>query len=252
MAVGRSRAVSYEWRSSRAIGAERKELTVLIARQNGRPSARHATPPVPIFSASAFPLLRPILKDARRLVPEFGGCPSSLASPSTRLPHWTMAETSSVVKDQPPPIAEPSVAPESSPRPATSWTWHDRLEHARHKVTSKEGWLGDYNCEYLTFCVVLSQPTHSRSDAWLCTPSLPFSRRQRSPPPFYALHAELPLLLAITTGFQHSLAMLAGLITPPIIFASALGLDASTSAYMISASLIGCGRTLNPPSDAEG
>ena len=60
-------------------------------------------------------------------------------------------------------------------------------------------------------------------------------------PPFYALDSELPLLLALACGLQHALAMLAGLITPPIIFASALSLDAETSAYMISASLIGCG-----------
>lgn len=74
-------------------------------------------------------------------------------------------------------------------------------------------------------------------------PTLPFMRaRRRTGPPFYALHAELPLLLAITTGFQHALAMLAGLITPPIIFASALNLDAALSAYMVSASLIGCGK----------
>jgi len=60
-------------------------------------------------------------------------------------------------------------------------------------------------------------------------------------PPFYALDADLPLILAISSGLQHALAMLAGLITPPIIFASSLSLDAPTSAYMISASLIGCG-----------
>ena len=48
-------------------------------------------------------------------------------------------------------------------------------------------------------------------------------------------------LLAAASGLQHALAMLAGLITPPIIFASALSLDSATSAYMISASLIGCG-----------
>lgn len=45
----------------------------------------------------------------------------------------------------------------------------------------------------------------------------------------------------MASGLQHALAMLAGLITPPIIFASTLMLDAQTSAYMISASLIGCG-----------
>ena len=49
------------------------------------------------------------------------------------------------------------------------------------------------------------------------------------------------MLLAIANGLQHSLAMLAGLITPPIIFATTLNLDAALSSYMISASLIGSG-----------
>ncbi|KAJ7616438.1 xanthine/uracil permease [Roridomyces roridus] len=99
-----------------------------------------------------------------------------------------------------------------------------RVSSIKRKVTTREGWLGDYDY------------------AWLCTPTLPFgnSRKTRLPP-FYALDAELPLLLAMASGLQHALAMLAGLITPPIIFASALGLDSATSAYMISASLIGCG-----------
>ncbi|KAF7295977.1 hypothetical protein MKEN_01412300 [Mycena kentingensis (nom. inval.)] len=92
----------------------------------------------------------------------------------------------------------------------------------KDKVTTKQGWLGDYDY------------------AWLCTPTLPVASKARQPP-FFGLHEPMPLLLAIFTGLQHALAMLAGLITPPIIFASALSLDASTSAYMISASLIGCG-----------
>jgi hypothetical protein len=69
-------------------------------------------------------------------------------------------------------------------------------------------------------------------------------KRRSRPPPFYALDADLPLVLAITSGLQHALAMLAGLITPPIILAASLNLDAETSAYMISASLIGCGTYL--------
>ncbi|KAJ7057415.1 xanthine/uracil permease [Mycena amicta] len=108
--------------------------------------------------------------------------------------------------------------PTPSPRPSM-------LERAKEKVTTRHGWLGDYDY------------------AWLCTPTLPFgnlSSKSRQPP-FYALHEEMPLILAISTGLQHALAMLAGLITPPIIFASALSLDPRTSAYMISASLIGCG-----------
>ncbi|KIY68433.1 xanthine/uracil permease [Cylindrobasidium torrendii FP15055 ss-10] len=97
-----------------------------------------------------------------------------------------------------------------------------RIGQYKEKVTTRHGWLGDYDY------------------AWLCMPTLPYMKTRRQPP-FYGLDDELPLVLAITSGFQHALAMLAGLITPPIIFASALGLDSALSAYMISASLISCG-----------
>ncbi|KAG6828312.1 hypothetical protein H0H92_008427 [Tricholoma furcatifolium] len=97
-----------------------------------------------------------------------------------------------------------------------------RVKAWKKKLTTREGWFGDY--DYV----------------WLCRPSLPFLSKPR-PPPFYALDADLPLVLAITSGLQHALSMLAGIITPPIIFASALNLDAATSTYMVSASLIGCG-----------
>src|SRR6266404_973689 len=122
-------------------------------------------------------------------------------------------------KDQPRPT------PAFSIRSAPSDTIRTRI---LRKVTTRQGWFGDYDY------------------SWLCTPTLPFTLPGRQPersrtPPFYSLDADLPILLAITTGLQHALAMLAGLITPPIIFASALNLDAATSAYMISASLIGCG-----------
>ncbi|KZV82024.1 Xanthine/uracil permease [Exidia glandulosa HHB12029] len=101
------------------------------------------------------------------------------------------------------------------------------VKRLRQRVTSKDGWVGEYDF------------------AWLCTPTLPFVRRgvagRRRAPPFYALDDELPILLAIVCGFQHALAMLAGLITPPIIFSSALNLPPELQAYMISASLIACG-----------
>lgn len=89
----------------------------------------------------------------------------------------------------------------------------------------------------------------------------------RRVPPFYSLDADLPILLAIIAGFQHCLAMIGGLVTPPIIFAvscidqarkrgetsltvldgpdvqrqNALALPAATQSYMISASLIASG-----------
>lgn len=98
----------------------------------------------------------------------------------------------------------------------------------RRKVTTRHGWIGNYDY------------------AWLCTPSIPFFRKRHVSPPFYGLESEIPLLVAITCGLQHALAMLAGLITPPIIFASSLNLDPETSAYMVSASLIGSGKSTSP------
>ncbi|KAI0068480.1 Xanthine/uracil permease [Artomyces pyxidatus] len=127
-------------------------------------------------------------------------------------------------KEQPQPTPEPSLHAHDSARSKI----RTRLSNIGEKVTTRHGWLGDYDY------------------AWLCTPTLPVTlpgrtKRVKVLPPFYALDADLPLVLAMTSGLQHALAMLAGLITPPIIFANALSLDASTSAYMISASLIGCG-----------
>ena len=131
----------------------------------------------------------------------------------------------STVKEQPERISPPSLRPldySSQGDPSL----HTKLRRVVHKFTTREGWFGDYNY------------------VWLCMPTLPFAiggRKKRTMPPFYALDSDLPLLLALACGLQHALAMLAGLITPPIIFASALSLDAETSSYMISASLIGCG-----------
>lgn len=121
------------------------------------------------------------------------------------------ASVSSVTKQQPSPVADPS------PRFAFS--------DVRRKVTTKHGWLGDYDY------------------GWLCLPSLPMGKRKQ--PPFYGLNDELPLVLAMASGLQHALAMLAGLITPPIVFASSLALDPKTSSYMISASLIGSGVSIH-------
>ena len=103
-----------------------------------------------------------------------------------------------------------------------------KVDVVGRKVTTRHGWIGDYDY------------------AWLCTPSIPFFRKRHVSPPFYGLESEIPLLVAITCGLQHALAMLAGLITPPIIFASSLNLDPETSAYMVSASLIGCGECTSP------
>lgn len=131
----------------------------------------------------------------------------------------------SVTAEQPEKLLPPSPShlPESSSQDLRS-----RVKHIKRKVTTRHGWLGDYDY------------------AWLCMPNLPWKRggkRVKTGPPFYALDSDLPIVLAAASGLQHALAMLAGLITPPIIFANALNLDSETSAYMISASLIGCGES---------
>jgi xanthine/uracil permease len=53
----------------------------------------------------------------------------------------------------------------------------------------------------------------------------------------------MPFLLAALLGFQHALAMLAGVITPPIILSGTGGANfpASTQRYLVSTSLIVCG-----------
>ncbi|KAF8323910.1 xanthine/uracil permease [Clavulina sp. PMI_390] len=119
---------------------------------------------------------------------------------------------------------EPSTAPQLG-KPPLGARIRDIAARRYEKITTKDGWVGEYDF------------------GWLCMPGLPWGgpKRRSKAPPFYALEADLPILLAMVVGFQHALAMLAGLITPPIIFASTLALDPATQSYMVSASLIGCG-----------
>lgn len=89
--------------------------------------------------------------------------------------------------------------------------------------TTKDGLIGDYDY------------------AFLFKPNLPFMKRQRRAAPFFGLNDKMPVLLAILLGFQHSLAMLAGIITPPIILSSAANLGPELQSYLVSTSLIVCG-----------
>ncbi|ESK95626.1 purine permease [Moniliophthora roreri MCA 2997] len=134
-----------------------------------------------------------------------------------------MSSVSTELKDSQPVATSPVALEAALPSLSENHSFQARARRVKKKLTTRDGWLGDYDYH------------------WLCMPSLPFRRKIGALPPFYGLDEELPVALAITSGLQHALAMLAGLITPPIIFASALNLDSKTSAYMISASLIGCG-----------
>ncbi|EGX49144.1 hypothetical protein AOL_s00079g16 [Orbilia oligospora ATCC 24927] len=70
-------------------------------------------------------------------------------------------------------------------------------------------------------------------------------RRVRKAAPFFGLYDHMPILLAALLGFQHALAMLAGVISPPIIIGgsgkTAANLSPDVQRYLVSTSLIVCG-----------
>ncbi|KAG0052872.1 hypothetical protein BGZ83_002020 [Gryganskiella cystojenkinii] len=93
---------------------------------------------------------------------------------------------------------------------------------------TKDGWLGDYDYGFL------------------CMPTIPcLNKKSTRQPPFFGLKTKLPVLLAIVMGFQHSLAMIAGVVTPVLIMSGPgsgnMNLDMPTRSYMLSASLISSG-----------
>ncbi|KAI5198192.1 hypothetical protein AUEXF2481DRAFT_34666 [Aureobasidium subglaciale EXF-2481] len=86
--------------------------------------------------------------------------------------------------------------------------------------TTKEGLVGDYDYGFLF------------------KPQLPFMKRARRAGPFFGLNDKMPVFLALLLGFQHALAMLAGIITPPIILSGSANLIQADQQYLVSACLI--------------
>ena len=118
---------------------------------------------------------------------------------------------------------------DSEPTPVEAMSRKARIQETarstKRKLTTRDGWFGNFDYK------------------WLCMPVLPWgnNRKHRRPSPFYGLEDNLPILIQIVTGLQHSLAMLGGLIVPPTVFANYLALDPETTSYMISAALIASG-----------
>ncbi|KAK4149872.1 permease family-domain-containing protein [Chaetomidium leptoderma] len=110
------------------------------------------------------------------------------------------------------------IVPERAPKRSLI----DRLHGVKKTFFSKEGLVGDYDY------------------AFLFRPNLPFMKKADRPPPFFGLNDRMPVVLGIILGFQHSLAMLAGIITPPIIIAGGGGvnLDTEHTQYLVSTALI--------------
>ncbi|ODV92592.1 hypothetical protein CANCADRAFT_56224 [Tortispora caseinolytica NRRL Y-17796] len=92
-----------------------------------------------------------------------------------------------------------------------------------HKFFTRDGLIGEYDYMYLF------------------TPDIPFLSRERKVSPFFGLNDSMPVFLAMILGFQHALAMLAGIMTPAIILSSAINLDTDLQQYLVSASFITCG-----------
>ncbi|WDK21869.1 uracil-xanthine permease [Colletotrichum graminicola] len=108
------------------------------------------------------------------------------------------------------------------PGTAPKRTMGDRVRGARNRFFTKDGLVGDYDY------------------AHLFRPNLPFMKKSQRAAPFFGLNDRMPTLLALLLGFQHALAMLAGIITPPILLSGAAGanLTGETQQYLVSTALI--------------
>ncbi|KAG0366980.1 permease family-domain-containing protein [Gamsiella multidivaricata] len=138
---------------------------------------------------------------------------------------------SNEITSAPAPTEAPAYEVRSSPA-------HDDLSHTAGSLPTlqavyetlftKDGWLGDYDYGFL------------------CMPTIPcMNRKSARQPPFFGLKTKLPALLALVMGFQHALAMIAGVVTPVLIMSGPgtgnMNLDTATRSYMLSASLISSG-----------
>ncbi|CAL3965149.1 unnamed protein product [Diplocarpon coronariae] len=111
------------------------------------------------------------------------------------------------------------IAPESSPER----TFGQHVWHFTRAFTSKQGLIGSYDYVFLF------------------KPNLPFMKKSTRKAPFFGLQDSIPVVLALLLGFQHALAMLAGVITPPLIISNSANFSADITQYLVSTSLIVCG-----------
>lgn len=73
--------------------------------------------------------------------------------------------------------------------------------------------------------------------SFLCTPRVTFTE-QRALAPFYGRDEKISPFLAVIMGLQHALAMVGGIVTPPLILSGSAGFSTNEQAYLVSAALI--------------
>ncbi|CAK7265755.1 hypothetical protein SEPCBS119000_001674 [Sporothrix epigloea] len=107
-------------------------------------------------------------------------------------------------------------------KPSASQRFKSAGSSLRHAFFTRDGLLGSYDYGYLF------------------RPHLPFMKVSKMVPPFFGLNDSMPVLLALILGLQHALAMLAGVITPPLIIIGAAGgnFAQKEQQYIVSSALI--------------
>ncbi|KAB8234124.1 nucleobase:cation symporter-2 family protein [Aspergillus alliaceus] len=101
-------------------------------------------------------------------------------------------------------------------------TWADKGRRVVKTFTTRDGLIGDYDYAYLF------------------TPRIPFMKQTKRSAPFFGLEDRVPVFLALLLGLQHALAMLAGVISPPILLGGSAGANFGDEdyQYLVSTSLI--------------
>ncbi|KAK2608543.1 hypothetical protein QQS21_002889 [Conoideocrella luteorostrata] len=97
-----------------------------------------------------------------------------------------------------------------------------RLRSVIRAFTTHNGLIGDYDY------------------AFLFRPTLPFMTKSNYRSPFFGINDKMPVFLGLLLGLQHALAMLAGVIAPPLILSGSGGanLEPAQQQYLVSTALI--------------
>ncbi|KJZ75385.1 Uric acid-xanthine permease [Hirsutella minnesotensis 3608] len=116
----------------------------------------------------------------------------------------------------------PDVVATDRGSPRRDGTLLAKVRSVRRALTTRDGLIGDYDYGFLF------------------RPNLPMMKKSTLRSPFFGLNDRMPVVLALLLGLQHSLAMLAGVITPPIILSGNGGanLKPEQQQYLVSTALI--------------
>lgn len=102
------------------------------------------------------------------------------------------------------------------------FTAKDFATKLQYKLTTRDGWLGDYNYGHMF-----------TPDIW------PLNRKYKDfQQPFFAVDEELPIVLMLILGFQHAFTLIGSLIAVPLIFGSELNFTTAQTQHLITCTLI--------------